>query len=215
MVNKSRYFIVFFITMLIFIVGILIGIQFTESRIAEVQNRLQADVLQMQSLELEMSVVKQMSNSSICSYIEYRLPEIIQNKVELGRKFDVTGFPPEQAQILQKQYIISLVNYWMFTELQEKECNIDKPRILFFFKQDEASREQGRVLDYVVYRSGQNVTVFAFNTQFKEPLIKLMTTRYNITETPTIVIKEEIYTGFQSVVNVTDLVCSKYQMGFC
>ena len=212
----NRYLIAGFITTIIFIIGILLGLQLSNTNLDDLQNTLQKDLLEMQSLDLEILVSKELNNESICSYIEYRLPNIIKTKVELGRKFDTTNLPPDKIKLLQKQYAISLMKYWLFTEVQEKQCKISTPRILFFFTSNqEASREQGRALDYTVYLSNETISVFAFNVQWDEPLIKLLINKYNVTDTPTIIINETKHDNFQSVESMAGILCSVYGEKHC
>lgn len=216
MVRRGRYAIALFMTSLIFIIGILIGVRINESKSQELQKSLQSDVLQMQSLEMELSIVQKINSTAVCKYLEERMSEIIKNKVELGRKFDTTGLPPNEAKVLEKEYVISLTRYWMFTDLQKKQCGLENPTLIFFFKSaDELSREQGKAIDYLVYRSGENITVFSFNIEINEPLIRLIVSNYNITTAPTVVIDDEKHTGYQSVSDMTHFLCQKYNLSLC
>ena len=206
---KNRYLIAFFITTLVFLLGLLIGSKITESRTDEIQKSLQKDFLDFQSLELELSLIK---DTTACNYISDRLPELIKKKVELGRKFEISDLPKDDADLLQKQYVISLMRYWFFSDVQEKQCNITNPRVLFFFDKSEESREQGRVLDYIVYRSNESITVFAFNVKWEEPIIKLLRTNYQVRTTPTLVINETKNEGLQSREQVQKILCEVYNV---
>jgi hypothetical protein len=213
--KKNRYITVLVLTTLVFSVGILLGVQLTNSRAQQIQSNIQDDVLEMQSLELELSLVREINSSSVCNYINYRLPDIIRKKVELGRKFDIGDISAADAELLKKQYVISLTKYWLFSEVNSRECATGKPSILFFFDDYEQSREQGRILDYLVYRSNESITVFSFNTRWNEPLIRLFILNYNITKTPTLMIDGTKYEGQQSVESISSLLCLKYKLEFC
>lgn len=213
--EKKKYAIAAAFTTLIFFIGILIGSRILGERASELQGQLQSDLLEMQSLELELSIVNRINSTSLCSYIEYRLPDIVKKKVELGRKFDIGDIPEEQAGILKKQYTISLGKYWLFSEVNRVQCGINKPNIVFFFDTSEQSREQGRVLDYLVYRSGENITVFAFSAVWDEPLLRLFMINYNVTAAPTVIIDGTSYSGLQTRENISSVICKSYNMSFC
>lgn len=204
---KNKYLITFLITSLVFISGFFIGSRITESRTGEIQRTLQNDLLDFQSLELELSLIK---DSSACVYIGYRLPDLIKSKVELGRKFDTADLPAEEARLLQKQYVVSLMRYWFFSEVQEKQCNITTPRIMFFFDRSEISREQGRILDYLVYKSNESITIFAFNREWEEPLVRLLVTNYQVDKTPMLVINGTKYGGLQGRERLQGILCADY-----
>jgi len=215
MIRKERYAITFLVTTLVFIAGVFIGSEVSKKGIEDIQELLQKDILETQSLELELSILESINSSFLCGYIDYRLPNIIKSKVELGRKFELGDVPRDEADILQRQYSISLAKYLLFTEVQQKRCGIDKPRILFFFDTSEISREQGRVLDYIVFKTQENITIFSFNIQWDNALIRLLVNTYNITDVPTLITNEEKHVGFQSREMVTDILCKYYQMEIC
>ncbi|MBI2578657.1 MAG: hypothetical protein HYW26_03025 [Candidatus Aenigmarchaeota archaeon] len=204
----KKYLIAFLITSLVFVSGLFIGSKITASRTEEIQRTLQNDLLDFQSLELELSLIK---NTNACDYIGYRLPDVIKRKVDLGRKFDIGDIPKEEAKTLQKQYVISLMRYWFFSEVQEEQCNITTPRVIFFFDESEISREQGRVLDYLVYRSNESISVFAFNREWEEPIIRLLMANYQVNATPAIVINGTKYEGLQTREKVQQILCSSYE----
>ncbi|MCX6819056.1 MAG: hypothetical protein NT129_03600 [Candidatus Aenigmarchaeota archaeon] len=215
--KKERYVIVFSVTTLIFILGVILGSYITESKFLDIQNQLQKNILDSQSFELELSMLNELKNASLCDYIAQRLPDIIENKVKLGRRFDVGDIPEENADILKKEYTNFLFRFLLLNEIQEKACGIKKPKILFFpDEESELSRAQGRVLDYMVYTlSDRNLTVFVFNVDWKEPLIKLMVSTYNITQTPSLVIDDKKYDGFQSKEKIIEILCRDYNLTIC
>ena len=208
--KKQKYATAIVFTSMIFFIGVLIGSKITNEHTTELQKQLQDDLLETQSLELEMSVVNTINKTSLCNYIDYRLPDIIKRKVELGRKFDINNIPDDQAELLKKQYLLSLSKYWLFSEVNKKQCGIRAPSIVFFFDDSEISREQGRILDYIVYKSNESVIVFSFNTLWDEPLMRLLMINYKITSTPTIVIDDTPFQGLQTRENITAALCKSY-----
>lgn len=214
MVRKERYVIAFLLTTLVFVVGISIGSEITRSRIESIQRSLQIDVLDSQSLEVELSILQQVGQKDyLCAYVESRLPGIVRKKVELGRKFDVGDVPKENADLLTTQFVVSLGRYFVFENIQEKECNIEKPKILFFSDKSEKSREQAKVLDNIVFRMGDvNITVFSFGSAIidDQQIVKLIYNFNNVTATPTIIIKGVKYEGFQSLDTVINMLCESY-----
>lgn len=215
MAKRERHVIAFLVATFVFILGVFIGSEISKSSLEDVKDLIQNDVLETQSLEIELSIIENINSSYLCGYIDYRLTDIIKSKVELGRRFELGDVKQEEAAILQKQYSISLAKYLLFTEVEEKRCGIDKPRIMFFFDGSETSREQGKVLDYLVYRTGENLTIFSFNVGWNTPLIKLLVSTYNATETPMLIIKNERFTGFQSKEKVAAELCKYYELGIC
>ncbi|MBI2076691.1 MAG: hypothetical protein HYT72_05590 [Candidatus Aenigmarchaeota archaeon] len=218
-VRKEKYVITFLLTTLVFIIGIMIGSEITRARVESIQQSLQLDVLESQSLEIELSILNQFGKKEdMCAYIESRLPDIAKKKVEIGRRFDIGDVPKDEAELLASQFIVSLGRYFVFNEIQTEECKLTKPTVLFFPDTSEASREQAKVLDNIVFRLGDvNITVFTFNSIFKEKqgIVKMVYNLNNVTKTPTIMIKGTKYEGFQEMEKVTGILCGNYDLAIC
>ncbi len=213
MIKKEKYAITFLLTTLVFIAGIMIGSEITRSKTESIQQSLQLDFLESQSLEVELSILQALENKEKCAYIEFRIPEIAKKKVELGRKFDIGDMPEDDVSLLNAQFVVSLGRYFVFNELQEKECGSQKPNVLFFKDESELSREQARVLDNIVFHvSDTNITVLTFSRKLMDehPIIKLVYRLNNITETPSIIVKGVKYEGFQPLARATDILCAAY-----
>ena len=218
-VKKEKYVITFLLTTLVFVIGIMIGSEVTRSSVGSIEKSLQLDILESQSLEVELSIINQLGKKEdLCGYIEGRLPDIVKKKVETGRRFDIGDVPKEQAELLAAQFAVSLGRYFVFNEIQTASCNLAKPTLLFFPDSSEASREQAKVLDNIIFRLGDvNITVFTFSSTFKEDqkIVKLVYNMNNITKNPTIIIKGIRYEGFHSLERVKEILCSNYDMSIC
>lgn len=218
-VKKEKYIITFLLTTLVFIIGIMIGSEITRSSVGSIEKTLQLDILESQSLEVELSILNQFGKQEdLCAYIDIRLPDIVRKKVETGRKFDLGNAPKDQAELLAAQFAVSLGRYFVFNEIQTASCNLTKPTLLFFPDLTEASREQAKVLDNIVFRLGDvNITVLTFNSVFKEEqkIVKLVYNMNNITKNPAIIVKGIRYEGFQSLETVKGILCSDYDLSIC
>ncbi len=217
-VRKERYVISLLLTTLVFFVGVYIGSEMTRAVVDDSQTRSQKDVLNSESLSLELSLLSGIDNKTICDYTENRLSDIIESKAELGRKIETGDFPQDKKDLLESQFTISLARFYIFLESQEKLCGIDKPKILFFKSESEESREQGRILDYLVYNIGdKNIIVMTFFEDLieRQPLLGLFYEKYNVTKTPTIIIKDKKFEGVQSKNTVKDILCDYYNLTIC
>ena len=218
MVKKEIYAITFLFTTLVFLIGIMVGAEITKMHVESIQRDLQLDLLEAQSLEVELSILQLLGGKEdTCEYIESRLPAIIKKKVELGRKFDTTDIPKDELQFLDSQFTISLGRYFIFNELQERECNLQKPIILFFKDDSETSRQQSRVLDNIVFSvSDVNITVLTFAETLKkdQALVRLIYNLNNVTKTPALIIKGVKYEGFQPLEKLTGILCSTFNNNY-
>lgn len=214
LINKEKYVVAFLVTTLVFVVGIFVGSEITRSGTGSFLRAMQMDLLEGQSLEVEASILGLIGKQEDkCAYLESRLPAIVKKKVEIGRKFDLGNVRSDERELLSSQFVVSLGKYFVFNELQKQECNLQKPEILFFKDESEASRQQAKVLDNIVFKLGDiNILVFTFHVAFKEDqeIIRLFYSANNVTTTPAIIIKGVKYEGFQPLEKVTDVLCESY-----
>lgn len=216
-IRREKYVIAFLFTTLVFIAGILLGSEITKGGVDAFRDALRNDLLESQSLDVELSMLQLFGlKEQKCAYMESRLPDIARKKVEIGRKFDLGTVPENERRQLSSEFVLSLGKYFMFNGLMEKECGLNKPTVLFFKDDSEASRQQARVLDNIVFKlSDINITVFTFHKSFTgQAVVRLIYNAYDVTETPTIIIKNAKYTGFQSLDRLTEIICLNYDNNY-
>ena len=215
--RKEKYVVAFLFTTLVFIAGILLGSEITKSNVEAFRDALQGDLLEAQSLDIELSMLQLFGlKEDKCAYMKSRLPDIVKRKVEIGRKFDLGTVPENERQQLSSEFALSLGRYFMFNDVMEKECGLNKPTVLFFKDDSEESRQQARVLDNVVFKlSDVNITVFTFHKSFNDQaIIRLIYKIYDVNGVPALIIKNAKYSGFQSLDRVAEIICLGYDNNY-
>ncbi|MFW6047580.1 MAG: hypothetical protein ACOCP4_07350 [Candidatus Woesearchaeota archaeon] len=214
---KMIYLYATVITTIIFVIGIFTGFYVSRIKVRNVEKQLSTNEFEIESLDMEIDILKNLESKSACDYLDKRLPKLASKKTELANKFEEVN--EEDAKNLEKEFTYSLVRYWLFMKIQGEKCNIDNPMVLFFHKRDgEQSRQQGVVLDYWVYKlkeTNESLSVFGFSTDLKEPLIDLLKNIYNVEKIPSIVIEGDTYPGLQDKGEVENLLCDHYNLTVC
>ncbi|MBI4896542.1 MAG: hypothetical protein HY832_03270 [Candidatus Aenigmarchaeota archaeon] len=215
--DMKKYVAAFLITTLIFIIGLGVGFSFSESQIKAVGNRISSLAFDVKSIDMELQILKSVNNESACSYLEKRLPDLAKRKTILAEKFN--NAQTEDNEQIKKEFVYSLVQYWTFLKLANEQCDIHQPIILFFFeKNDERSREQGTVLDYWVYQMNlhnESLSVFGFDTELDEPLVRLLKDVYHIENVPAVVLDGTAKNEFLDRSAVRLLLCESYNLSVC
>ncbi len=216
MVNKKTYAAAFVITVFIFTAGVIVGNELSSKRMEEIQIELDLNALQMRSLELEKPFFDEMGNEPFCEYINIRLTHIGKDIVKLGEMLTNEESNEKELDLAKRQYSASIVNYWLFVKMEKERCSTKRAVIAFFYEIGaENSRQQGRVLDYLVYKSNGTLTVLALDKNLDESVIELLKKIYNVTSAPAVVIDNKTYMGFQSRENITDIICKNYNNTIC
>jgi len=147
-----------------------------------------------------------------CGNIDVRISTLSQELGELGHDLveyeQKSLFSDAEYEYLARKYFLEEIRtYVLFNSLKET-CDLDKDTILFFYGPDDSESEtQGYVLDKVRNTSNNTVLIFSFNSEFEEEsAINSMELYYNITETPTLIINEDIkQIGYASFSEVLEL----------
>jgi len=121
-------------------------------------------------------------------------------------------------ELLQRDYSLGQVRYWLLAEQVKKLCDTDTVTVLYFFS-DEATcpdcDEQSFVLTYLKRRFEDRLLNFVFDERLtSEPMIGILKSTYNITEFPAIIIGGRKFEGFQSRQNLLDVICPLYEEPF-
>ena len=216
--RKKRYAITLVLTTIIFVAGIFVGGSITQQRIDDINQKIQDELLNVEGLRLELELLQGSSKEVLCSHVKQRLPDILRAKTESGRLFESSSLPQKERQFIESQFTISIAQFFLFLDIQEKECDFNNPKILFFKDASESSREQGVILDNVVFNVGEeNIVVLTFfgESRFREPLIDLFFQKFNVTSMPTIVVNNRKYEDLQTRDDVLEILCGTYQLRLC
>jgi len=97
--------------------------------------------------------------------------------------------------LLRKQFysLIELEHLEFVKEFNQK-CREKVDTILFFYTNNVSelkdSEEAGRILG-IIYNRNENLTIYSFDVDLESDLVDKLENKYNITETPSIVINEK------------------------
>jgi hypothetical protein len=195
-------------TVLMLLLGVLVGLQMDELR----QDHL-SEELRQSNLETETFIALQTyiedSSDNYCELMEKRIPDISERSAEFGGQLQQLagqniGDDSEYEYIRNRYYNNQLRLYSTLTEYRDR-CGSSDDLILFFFDSSVDSQRQGEVLNELVETN--NVSVFAFNNELNEdpevadsPVVEILKADYNVTTSPTLIINnDQRIEGFTSV----------------
>lgn len=199
-INKKRYLIAGILTVVIFSVGILIGMGMDEQRLSYLKDINRRQEVEIASLQLQYVYLNQLSPETFCTVSDkaiknnlYKLDEILSQLENFKKK---TTFNEESYRWLQRQYIIYNLRYWFLIERRKELCNKTFVTALYFYTEKcDQCELQGFILTQL-RRSYNNLLVFPLNLDINEPMVQILKERYNITSVPSVVVDGEVHEGF-------------------
>lgn len=207
-IKKSKYAIVFGMTITIFLFGLLVGSVFTSQKLADVRD-LQ-DGLRSDTLDLE--VVYTLLEQNPCEYVNMSL--LVEDLQDVAERVDYLegelGKDDENVLRLKKYYSLLQLRQWLFEERVRAECAQNKTVVLYFYDNEPGAcpncEEQGFILSYLRKKYPEQLSVYSFDVKTESEAVQAVIRRYGINSVPTVVLNEELLTGFQSTEQLEELI---------
>lgn len=187
-------------TVLMLLLGVLVGLQMDDFR----QNHL-SEELRQSNLETETFVALQDyiddSSENYCNLMEARVPEISRRNAEFGSELtrlegQSIGDKSEYEFIRNRYYNNQLQLYGTLQKYKDR-CDVNQTTLLFFFDDSIDSQRQGEVLNEIV-QDRDDIHVFSFNSKLNDdpdvadsPVVEILKTDYNVTDSPTMIFNGE------------------------
>jgi len=216
-ISKKRYVIVFIITIFIFFLGLLLGIALEESKIEFIQATNQKQKMDFTSLQLQYSYLDSLTNKSeSCAAIQTALKS---NLEELDRSLsrvislrEQNTLVSEDYEDIEREYILDNIRYWFFVKQAKEKCKLDVVTVLYFFKENNCEKcgDQGMLLSYLKKMLGEKFLVFPLDVEVTEPMLALLSSEYNVTNYPSIIIDGKKYENLLTQEAILDVICPLY-----
>ncbi len=146
-----------------------------------------------------------------CKFVDSNL--VSQELFRIGDRVDALelekGKSDEQVISLKRYYtLLEAKDYLFFKKINEK-CDSEYNLNLFFYSNDPKKcpqcQDQGFVLSYARTKD-ENMRTYSFDVDLDLPVVQYLVLAYNVTEVPTNVFNEEVYTGFLDNSEVDEII---------
>ncbi len=214
-ISKSLYIAAFFITLSVFLMGLLLGFILNREREQRLQGVVDLENLRYESMQVQSLYLGELANEENCLGLIRTLDESTVELDAMGERLDSYEkdniADKENFELLKRQYILTEVRYWLLAQKTKKICKQDTILLLFFYSDNDKNSDiQGTILTYFKEKLGKDLLVFSIDASFeKEPIVKILKGTYSIIETPTLVINNRKY-KFLTKDELSGVFCSEY-----
>lgn len=194
-IKKYRYVAAIVLTLLVFSLGVLTSNLADDKRQSGLQNQLQDDTTDIQSKQLLM---RYLEGEESCEIRQEGLTQIIEgynSRLERVQSYEKQSFFQEdQFRSIRRSYVLSGIEYWMFAEETDEECQSYNTNTVLFFTSEncESCDQQGETLSDIKRIYGEEVLIFSVYSDLDDSMINLLEEQYNISDTPALVINENV-----------------------
>jgi hypothetical protein len=191
----------FVISLAIFILGIYIGSLIDSSNLRDMSEEVSAITARMTAVQV---LLLSGGNVSFCPLYTSELDAIDDDVEDVGYK--LSFMEDERGAFdndLKRKYFILEAESYLLSQRMKTLCGDDSVLLINFYsnKACERCKEQGtEVLKARDALRSQNMTMklFSFDGELDSPVAEAFEAQYNITKYPSIVIDDQVYSGFRS-----------------
>jgi len=197
-VRKVKYFIVFVITTLIFLVGIWMGQILSDFRFGNLEDA-QMD-LRTQTATLETQYLLIAQNPCLLLDSDKLGEELYEMGEKLGHMEENYGEDSKDVARLKEYYSLLELRHWLFLEQIKSKCKEnDFTSVLYFYSNVDCKKcgEQGYVLTFLKEKNPA-LKIYSFDVNIENPALDWIEDSYRIKEVPTLIINGEKYEGFMN-----------------
>ncbi len=212
-VNVKRHITAFVITVLIFAIGLLIGLNLTNERIKVSEDFARQQKADYDSLQLQFLYLQEGS----CPVLEKALEENVNHLEEQRAKVEkyIKDSSRDEFKLLEREYMLSELRYWFLAKQAKQDCESDTVSVLYFYSDvegecDECSA-QGLVLSYLKSIFKDRLLVFSIDVNVEDPLLNILKETEGINTLPALVIGEDKTSGLKKREELKQIICDYYK----
>jgi len=197
-VTVKIYIFAFIVTVLIFSLGLTIGLVVEKERLQAFDKINMEQEVDLKSLQIQEAYIElgDTNCEALNEILESNIDDVSESMhriLEFNKRSVVDS---ELFELQLRDYFLTEIQFLLMANQIKERCGSDAVTVLYFYDDDELDL-QGEILNYLKDRLGSKMLVFSFDSNYREeePMIDIMLKTYNITEFPTVVANDKVYHG--------------------
>jgi len=215
-VSIRRHLVVLFLTTVIFLVGLLLGVSVVQNRTNYLEDIASKQKIDYESLQLQSLYLDTLATNESC----YSFNKILESSLEdvAVAQDKVNAYTQESKSQdyinIKREYSLAEIRYWLLNKKIQTTCPSDTVTILYFYSNENCKNcdSQGVLLTYMKEKFKDRLLIFSFDANFNdEPMINILKRENNLTEVPTLVVMNKKFSGFVEKEELKRRICSYYK----
>ncbi len=197
--NALKMFVVFLLTTMIFVSGIIIGYLFNQQKLTHISELEQNLLTESNAVELQFLLLAE--NPCVAINSTPLTEELYNIATKLDYMENQLGETNDEVLRLKNYYSTLEIRHYLLLNKMRDRCNKNISTILYFYgrkKECPRCEEQGFLLTYL-RKKFSNLYVYAFDVNLNNPALRTLKEIYNIKTVPSIVVNGKRMEGFQNM----------------
>ena len=201
----SKHAAVLTITVLVFVMGILLGNLLNQHKIDAIADITEELRFNTMSSELEFALLT--ANPCSVTDLQFLRDDLreISSKVEYME--NQLGSSNKAVLELKNHYSIVQIRHWLLMNKIRKECQAETIPIIYFYSNEGDCDEctvQGYILSHL--RKNEPVAVYSVDANLNNKAVQTLKKVYDVNATPTLIIDDIVYPNFMSMDDLTAII---------
>jgi len=204
----------FLLSSFLFIVGIVIGILVSNSKIIHLNDLMAQVKTDIDNTELQFLILDSMHSNKTCMYLMNSASKVGLETYEMGKQ--VEGYEKSKSislsdfNQLKMKYTSLLIRTWLYIEKIRTTCEGNYSTVLYFFGSKTCPNcgNQGMVLTFLKEKLNENLLVYAIDGDLDLAPVEVLKDTFTVNKYPTLIINGEKYEGFFDSKELTEILCS-------
>lgn len=193
LINKKTYILAAALTFAVIAGGFGLNWIFNAQREELVQENLLNIQSSLSESELEMEYITGFAKDK-CPLLEQEMGSISKTLFDTNKKllqYREYAIGSSEFRRLKTDQSTLYIKYWMFTLTARENCGTNTTTILYFWDNSLKSQQEGYALDSISEKYGSRALVVPLDYSFDLGIIKMLSSQFNITGAPSVVINEK------------------------
>jgi len=216
--STDKYIIAAFLTLVIFALGLLLGLVIEGSRADYVSQMAKSHELNYNSIQLQYLYIDQLGSEGNCPAVLRTLDNNIEELVKTADRLETyekdSKIKKGDFDVLKHEYLLSQIRYWLLSKKAREICGGDYVTVLYFYSTEKECpdcEQQAFILTYFKKIFKDKLLNFALDAHYtSEPLIEILKKTYNVQSYPTLVIENKAFNGFTDQKTIVKEICSHF-----
>ena len=207
------YAITMFLTIIIFSLGLTLGILLNQVQSSVIEDAIIKMRESTDSFDLQFLFLDVFKEGNItCKFMNYQLTQLGREAAEIGTILETyvsSRNLGEEFKDLKRTYTLTIIRDWLMMEKVKQKCGGNYSTVLYFYADDKncpACESQADILGYYKKLLGDELMVFALDSELNITIVDALGSSYGIMKYPTLVVDGTVYQGFVNSVTFKEAI---------
>lgn len=206
--NKNVFWEALILTLIVFAIGLMIGIEFEKSKIQEISNYYSYSELAMKDLDLSKDLLEsKIGNCEEIVNANIALADKVYEEAKLLSKYEDAGKINENMKLSHKRYDLLRTEIWINMIKLDKKCNNSINTVVYLYEyetEDLAKKATQNVWSKILFdlkqKKGSEIILLPIAADTPIASLNLLEKEFKINNLPSVIINnKDIVTELNSV----------------